>query len=114
VAAELWSIENNLSGANMDFEEFAHAVDDDGVFRGFESLAALSPRGGCGSGSRHGVAAVKVDDALGAAVGRRQAVGLPCFVQQEPGDPLQVVVRWKVMPLRASRHHNASRPIWIT
>ncbi|MCT9139283.1 DUF6924 domain-containing protein [Streptomyces violarus] len=35
VAAELWSIENNLSGANMDFEEFAGAVDDDGVFRGF-------------------------------------------------------------------------------
>ncbi|MDH6214469.1 hypothetical protein M2283_001752 [Streptomyces pseudovenezuelae] len=35
MAAELWSIENNLSGANMDFEEFADAVDDDGVFRGF-------------------------------------------------------------------------------
>ncbi|WP_328417649.1 hypothetical protein OG542_39880 [Streptomyces violaceus] len=35
VAAELWSIENNLSGANMDFEEFAGAVGDDGVFRGF-------------------------------------------------------------------------------
>ncbi|MEU0206662.1 DUF6924 domain-containing protein [Streptomyces canus] len=32
VAAELWSIENNLSGANMDFDEFADAVD--GVFRG--------------------------------------------------------------------------------
>ncbi|MEU1041429.1 hypothetical protein [Streptomyces sp. NPDC005907] len=35
VAAELWGIENNLSGANMDFEEFAGAVGDDGVFRGF-------------------------------------------------------------------------------
>ncbi|MEU5397514.1 DUF6924 domain-containing protein [Streptomyces tibetensis] len=35
VAAELWSIENNLSGANMDFEEFVGAVDGDGVFRGF-------------------------------------------------------------------------------
>jgi hypothetical protein len=35
VAAELWGIENNLSGANMDFEEVAGAVDDDGVFRGF-------------------------------------------------------------------------------
>ncbi|MER7780685.1 hypothetical protein ABTZ21_37885 [Streptomyces sp. NPDC096191] len=35
VAAQLWSIENNLSGANMDFEEFAGAVDKDGVFRGF-------------------------------------------------------------------------------
>jgi len=34
-AAELWSIENNLSGANMDFADFAGAVDDDGVFRGF-------------------------------------------------------------------------------
>ncbi|MEV0241091.1 hypothetical protein AB0I06_14345 [Streptomyces sp. NPDC050674] len=35
VAAELWGIENNLAGANMDFEEFVGAVDDDGVFRGF-------------------------------------------------------------------------------
>ncbi|MEV4227710.1 hypothetical protein AB0J81_11460 [Streptomyces bobili] len=35
VAAQLWSIENNLSGANMDFEEFAGAADEDGVFRGF-------------------------------------------------------------------------------
>ncbi|MFG3173378.1 DUF6924 domain-containing protein [Streptomyces sp. NPDC048200] len=35
VAAALWSIENNLSGANMDFEEFVDAVDDDGVFRSF-------------------------------------------------------------------------------
>ncbi|MET7574551.1 hypothetical protein ABZT04_39670 [Streptomyces sp. NPDC005492] len=35
VTAELWSIENNLSGANMDFEEFVGAADDDGVFRGF-------------------------------------------------------------------------------
>lgn len=29
------SIENNLSIANMDFEEFAAAVDPDGIFRGF-------------------------------------------------------------------------------
>jgi len=29
------SIENNLSIANMDFEEFADAVDEDGIFRGF-------------------------------------------------------------------------------
>ena len=35
VAAELWSIENNLSGANMDFDEFVGAVGEDGVFRGF-------------------------------------------------------------------------------
>ncbi|PAK24311.1 hypothetical protein CJD44_23310 [Streptomyces sp. alain-838] len=34
VAADLWSIENNVSGANMDFEEFVRAVDDDGVYRG--------------------------------------------------------------------------------
>jgi hypothetical protein len=32
---QLWSIENNLSGANMDFEDFARAVDNDGVLRGF-------------------------------------------------------------------------------
>lgn len=35
VATELWSIENNLSLANMDFEEFAANVDGDGIFRGF-------------------------------------------------------------------------------
>jgi hypothetical protein len=31
------AIENNLSIANMDFEEFAAAVDEDGVFRDFPS-----------------------------------------------------------------------------
>nr|WP_159107055.1 hypothetical protein [Streptomyces coelicoflavus] len=35
VAAEQWSIKNNLSEANMDFGEFADAVGDDGAFRGF-------------------------------------------------------------------------------
>ncbi|MFJ8435307.1 DUF6879 family protein [Kitasatospora sp. NPDC094019] len=35
VAAELWCIENNLSIVNMDFDEFADGVDEDGVFRGF-------------------------------------------------------------------------------
>jgi len=35
VPEELWGAENNLSLANMDFDEFADAVDDDGVFRGF-------------------------------------------------------------------------------
>lgn len=35
VAAKLWSIENNLSSANMDFDDFARAVDSDGAFRGF-------------------------------------------------------------------------------
>jgi len=32
------SIENNLSIANMDFEEFARAADESGVFRGFPSF----------------------------------------------------------------------------
>ncbi len=36
VTAEvLWSIENNISLANMDWEEFVDAADGDGVFRGF-------------------------------------------------------------------------------
>jgi hypothetical protein len=35
VPSRVQSIENNLSIANMDFEEFAEAVDRDGVFRGF-------------------------------------------------------------------------------
>lgn len=33
--AEAWSVENNLRLANMDFAEFADAVDPDGVFREF-------------------------------------------------------------------------------
>lgn len=33
--AQIQGIENNLSIANMDFEEFADSVDGDGVFRGF-------------------------------------------------------------------------------
>ncbi|MFD1545866.1 DUF6924 domain-containing protein [Nonomuraea guangzhouensis] len=35
VATELYSIEANLSIGNMDFAEFADAMDEDGVFRGF-------------------------------------------------------------------------------
>jgi hypothetical protein len=35
VPSEMWGVENNLSLANMDFEEFADSVDADGVFRGF-------------------------------------------------------------------------------
>ena len=35
VPGELWSVENNLSLANMDIEEFADATDADGVYRGF-------------------------------------------------------------------------------
>jgi hypothetical protein len=35
VPNEMWSVENNLSLANMDFDEFADSVNQDGVFRGF-------------------------------------------------------------------------------
>ncbi|MGW0812773.1 DUF6924 domain-containing protein [Streptomyces viridiviolaceus] len=35
VAQELWAVENNISLANMDWEEFVEAADEDGVFRGF-------------------------------------------------------------------------------
>ncbi|MFJ2106749.1 DUF6924 domain-containing protein [Streptomyces microflavus] len=34
VATELWSVENNISLANMDWEDFENATDN-GVFRGF-------------------------------------------------------------------------------
>lgn len=35
IPSQIQGIENNLSLANMDFEEFATAVDEDGVLRGF-------------------------------------------------------------------------------
>ena len=35
IPREMWGVENNLSIANMDFDEFADSVDPDGVFRGF-------------------------------------------------------------------------------
>ena len=35
IPSEMWGVENNLSISNMDFRDFADAVDDDGVFRGF-------------------------------------------------------------------------------
>ena len=35
VPGALWGVENNLAIANMDFEEFADAVDADGIFRDF-------------------------------------------------------------------------------
>jgi len=38
VAAQVPSIDNNLSIANMDFEEFAEMVDQIGVFRGFPEM----------------------------------------------------------------------------
>jgi tetratricopeptide (TPR) repeat protein len=36
ISSALWEVENNLSIANMGFEEFASAVDQDGIFRGFQ------------------------------------------------------------------------------
>jgi hypothetical protein len=35
--SQIQSIENNLSISNMDFEDFADAVTEDGIFRGFPS-----------------------------------------------------------------------------
>jgi hypothetical protein len=35
IPAQMWSVENNLSIANMDFSDFADAVDQDGIFRKF-------------------------------------------------------------------------------
>jgi hypothetical protein len=35
VPSQIQGIENNLSIANMDFEEFADSVHEDGIFRGF-------------------------------------------------------------------------------
>ncbi|MFE4517832.1 DUF6924 domain-containing protein [Kitasatospora sp. NPDC056783] len=35
VATSMWSIENNLSLANMEFASYAEGVHEDGVFRGF-------------------------------------------------------------------------------
>lgn len=35
VASELWSVENNINLANMDWEDFAGSVGEDGIFRGF-------------------------------------------------------------------------------
>jgi hypothetical protein len=35
IPSQMWAVENNLSIANMDFSDFADAVDQDGIFRGF-------------------------------------------------------------------------------
>ncbi|WP_026539920.1 DUF6924 domain-containing protein [Paenarthrobacter nicotinovorans] len=35
-ASSLWSVDNNLNIANMDWDEFAENTDIHGVFRGFE------------------------------------------------------------------------------
>ena len=36
IPSEAFAIESNLTLANMDWEEFADNVDDDGIFRGFK------------------------------------------------------------------------------
>ena len=36
IPSEVWSIENNLSIYNMEFQDFADCQDEHGVFRGFE------------------------------------------------------------------------------
>jgi hypothetical protein len=36
VPSEIWSVQNNLSLANMDWEDFGDEVDEEGVFRGFQ------------------------------------------------------------------------------
>jgi hypothetical protein len=36
IPSQMWSVENNLSLANMDFEDFSEAVDAAGVYRGFD------------------------------------------------------------------------------
>lgn len=37
IPSEAWGVENNLSLANMDFDEFMELSDADGVFRGLEN-----------------------------------------------------------------------------
>lgn len=36
IPSELWSVENNLSIANMDYLDFYENCDENGIFRGFE------------------------------------------------------------------------------
>jgi len=35
IPSAMWSVENNLSLANMDFSDFAESTDNDNIFRGF-------------------------------------------------------------------------------
>lgn len=41
VPAQLWSVENNINEANLDWEDFANRVDADGIYRG-EAVAKES------------------------------------------------------------------------
>jgi hypothetical protein len=52
IPSEAWGVENNLSLANMGFDEFADAVDDDGVFRGFPRDTGSPGRGPKGVAGR--------------------------------------------------------------
>jgi hypothetical protein len=36
IPSEMWSVHNNLTISNMDWEEFAANADSDGIFHGFE------------------------------------------------------------------------------
>ena len=36
ILPELWSVENNLSLANLDYDDFVGATDAEGVYRGFK------------------------------------------------------------------------------
>ncbi len=38
IPSEMWSVENNLSIANLDFDEFADAADPDGILRGYSQI----------------------------------------------------------------------------
>jgi hypothetical protein len=38
IPSEMWSVENNLSLANLDFADFVESADNDGIFRGFPEV----------------------------------------------------------------------------
>jgi hypothetical protein len=40
VPSEMWSVQNNLTISNLDWEDFAGKADGDGVFRGFGKTKA--------------------------------------------------------------------------
>jgi len=41
VASQLWAVENNLNISNMDWEEFSHSTDADGIYRGLRDPQSL-------------------------------------------------------------------------
>jgi len=48
IPAELWAVDNNLNIANMGWDDFATALDEDGVYRG---LRADCGKSGCSEGA---------------------------------------------------------------